>query len=310
VPPIEVQKVSRAFGAIRALDDITLEVDQGEIFGLLGPNGSGKSTLLRILSLLIPPSSGSISLLGEAIRERDPSLLKQMGVVFDQDVHYDQLTGYENAWFFGRTYGLSSPTLQNRLYHLFKSLSLWERKEDPVGIYSHGMKRKLALIEALAHQPRLIVLDEPSLGLDYYSRMSLYQILRDEADSGASIILATNDVHEARLLCDRVALMNHGRLLATGTPEELIRSLGGFTVLNMQLDRPVSPKILNQVEGIEHSEMSEEDGGRFRVTLLARDEPYLLPSLIREITQHASLLGMEVKRPDLGDVMLQLGGRI
>ncbi len=310
MPPIEVQKISRAFGTIRALDDITLEVDPGEIFGLLGPNGSGKSTLLRILSLLISPSSGSISLLGEAIRERDPFLLKQMGVVFDQDVHYEQLTGYENAWFFGRAYELSPPLLQNRLYHLFKSLSLWDRKDDPVGIYSHGMKRKLALIEALAHQPRLIILDEPSLGLDYYSRMSLYQILRDEADSGASIILATNDVHEARLLCDRVALMHHGRLLATGTPEELIRSLGGFTVLNMLLDRPVSPKILNQVEGIEHSEVREEDGGRFRVTLLARDEPHLLPLLIREITQHASLLGMEVKRPDLGDVMLQLGGRV
>jgi ABC-type multidrug transport system ATPase subunit len=233
-----------------------------------------------------------------------------MGVVFDQAAHFEHLTGYENAWFFGRQYGVDSGILETRLRQLFRTLFLWERKDDLVQVYSHGMKRKLALVESLVHQPRMILLDEPTLGLDYHSRLSLYQILRDRAGSGASIVLATNDVHEARLLCDRVALMNRGRLLATGTPEDLIRSLGGFDVLNVQMDRPVPLEILNQLEGIERCEVVDAKGGGFHITLLARDDPRILPFLIGEIAPHASLLGLEVKRPDLGDVMLRFGGKI
>jgi ABC-2 type transport system ATP-binding protein len=310
VPPIAIQRVSRVFGATRALDEITLDVESGEILGLLGPNGSGKSTLLRVLSFLIPPSSGTLSLMGRVIGMRDPSSLQQMGVVFDQAVHYEHLTGYENAWFFARAYGVESSDLESRLHDLFTSLSLWERRDDPVSVYSHGMRRKLALIEALVHHPRVILLDEPSLGLDYLARMSLYQILRDEADSGASIVLATNDVNEARLLCDRVALMNRGRLMTVGTPESLIGLLGGCAVLNVRLDRPVPLEILNRMEGIENTRVVDEEGDGFKITILARDDPGVLPALISEIAPHASLLGMEIKRPDLGDVVMRFGGRI
>jgi ABC-2 type transport system ATP-binding protein len=309
VPPISIQRVSRVFGATRALEEITLEVETGEILGLLGPNGSGKTTLLRVLSFLIPPSSGILSFMGRAIGMRDTSFLRQMGVVFDHAVHFDHLTGYENAWFFARAYGVESSDLESRLHDLFTSFTLWERRDDAVSVYSHGMKRKLALIEALVHHPRLILLDEPSLGLDYLARMSLYQILRDEAHSGASIVLATNDVHEARLLCDRVALMNRGRLMAVGTPESLIGLVGEHAVLNVRLDRPISLETLNRIQGIENTRVVDEGGNGFKIAILARDDPGVLPALISAITPHASLLGIDVKRPDLGDVMIQFGGR-
>jgi ABC-2 type transport system ATP-binding protein len=308
VAQIAIQDISRKFGKIHALAGITLEVGEGEILGLLGPNGSGKSTLLRILSFLLPASNGSLSLLGKPVYQRDPVLLQQMGVVFDQTAHYEHLTGYENAWFFARAYGVDASEAEIRLRDLFTALDLWDRKDDPVGVYSHGMKRKLALIEALAHRPRVILLDEPSLGLDYHARMSLYQILKNEAESGTSIVVATNDVHEARLLCDRVALMNQGRLLTIGPPEFLINSLGGFAVLDVKLDRPIPLDILKQVEGITQVEVLGGGGSDVQIRVLAHDDPQILPLLIAEIAKHASLIGMEVKRPDLGDVMLRFGG--
>jgi ABC-2 type transport system ATP-binding protein len=307
MPQLVLQEVGRDFGALQALEEISLEVEKGEILGLLGPNGSGKSTLLHILSFLIPPSRGTVFLLGRRIEKKDPMVLRRMGVVFDQTPHYENLTGYENAWFFAHAYDIGRVEITERLRYLFTALDLWERRNDPVAIYSHGMKRKLALIEALAHHPQLILLDEPSLGLDYHSRMSLYQILREEAERGSSLIMATNDVHEARFLCDRVALMRQGRLLTTGSPEELIRSLGGFAILKLRLDRPIPLELLGQVQGIEQSDVVEGEGGHFEIRILARDDPRIFLSLLAAIAPHASIFGLDIKRPDLGDVMLALG---
>ncbi|MDD1677720.1 MAG: ABC transporter ATP-binding protein [Methanomicrobiales archaeon] len=306
--PIVVQGVCKNFGALQALDGISFAVEAGEIFGLLGSNGSGKSTLLRILSLLIAPSRGTISMLGRQVQKKDSSLLRQMGVVFDQTPHYEHLTGFENAWFFARAYEVGDTEIESRLRHFFTALDLWERRDDLVGIYSHGMKRKLALIEALAHHPRVILLDEPSLGLDYHSRMSLYQLLQERVQSGSSIIMATNDVHEARLLCDRVALMRKGRILAVETPDALIGSLGGYAILEMRLDRPIPFDLLKGVPGIAQSEATVRENGSYGIRILARDDPRILPTLLAEITPHASLIGLDIKRPDLGDVMLRFGG--
>ncbi|MFX1480628.1 MAG: ABC transporter ATP-binding protein, partial [Promethearchaeota archaeon] len=201
-----------------ALEDISLSFHTGEIHVLLGPNGSGKSTLIKILTQLLPSSKGKIKYNDNLLKNSNNELKKEIGVLFDHIAHFEQLTGYENAWFFASSYGVPQEDIKSQLDYYFKWIELWDKKDDPVRTYSYGMRRKLALIEALVHNPTILLLDEPSMGLDYQSRISLYNTLRKLASQGMAIIIASNDVNETAFLANKVSMLSNGKLIVSGEP--------------------------------------------------------------------------------------------
>ncbi|MEN6343224.1 MAG: ABC transporter ATP-binding protein [Methanospirillum sp.] len=301
--------VRKAFGSIAALRDVTLAADEGEIIGLLGENGSGKSTLLRLIAGLLRPDGGAIAWWGQ--HPLDRRSFREIGVLFDHLGHWDPLTGYENAWYFARSYGLPPGTARARLDMLFERFELRKRQDDPVATYSYGMRRKLALIEVLAHTPRLLLLDEPSMGLDYHARLTLYTLLQDAAESGATVIFASNDMHEAAALATRVVLLQNGQVIAAGAPPALIRSLDRAVRIDLRLTAPIPTGWLRMISGVEG--VSEEtDGAMPLLRVLGRTDSgdgsaALLARVVTGVVEQGGKIGaLEVSTPSLGDLFLQL----
>jgi ABC-type multidrug transport system ATPase subunit len=249
---LEARNITRLYkGSGRGVTDISFEVHPGEIFGLMGPNGSGKSTLLRVLSTAIAPESGSFRIGGaDGTKERQKARAR-MGLMVDRPTHYGDLTGWANAYLFARSYGIDKGKAEGVLAELFDYFGLAEYRDDKVKRYSYGMGKKLALVEALAHGPALLLLDEPSLGLDYASQLAYQKKIRKLAASGVAALIASNQVDEVEALCDRVAFLHRGRLAALGTPDELVSSLKGTRRIVAKLRNPVEYAALEGVPGVE-----------------------------------------------------------
>ncbi|MFB3764581.1 MAG: ABC transporter ATP-binding protein [Methanotrichaceae archaeon] len=298
---LSLQGISKYYGKNRILDGIDLEVHEGEIFVLLGSNGCGKSTLLRIMATLLRPDSGEALIFGS---KGSPENLLHVGIMFDHTAHWDKLTGYENAWMFARSYGLSGAQAASKLDNLFKWIGIFERRNEAVATYSYGMRRKLSLIEALVHEPDLLLMDEPSMGLDYSSRLAIYSHLQSLADNGMTIVLSTNDVSEAELLASRVALLKEGHIIALDRPEHLVASLNALTRIELKLAVPISIESIREIRGIEKVEVN---GDRLRI--LADSNNDSLSSVVKKVTMlGGAIQKIEVKEPNLGDAFLKFSG--
>jgi len=297
---VALRDVTKRFGSVRALDGVTLDLGEGEILGLLGPNGSGKSTLLRVIARLVPPDEGTVLL---------PAISRACtGILFDHAAHWETLTGYENARFFARSYGMDAVTADDRLEDLFSLFALRERRDDPVATYSYGMRRKLGLIEALAHEPSLILLDEPSIGLDYRARVTLAELLRAAARRGATVVFSTNDLNEAAGLAHRVALLDLGRLLVTGEPSALIGALGAKVTIDLRLAAPVDLRAIGRVPGVESVGAEEREDG-FHVTVVVAPDGFSPSSLLARVIHAVAgeggvVAGADLRAPGLADLFL------
>jgi ABC-type multidrug transport system ATPase subunit len=303
LPVLSLRDVSKRYGRVNALVAVDLDVEEGEILALIGPNGSGKSTLLRIMATLQKPDFGRILLFGS---EGGSEVLRKVGFLFDHTAHWDDLTGYENAWFFARSYGLSEEEAAKSLGDLFPWAMLQERRDDAVATYSFGMSRKLAILEALAHNPKLVLMDEPTLGLDYSSRLALQSLLKARVKSGTAVVLATNDVDEAEAIASRVAVLRQGRIVAVGEPNSLVASLNALTRVNLKLSSPLHLDILREVDGVVGVEPGE-DG--YEIRLLMDCGRNCLLSVVKAVTdQGGSVKSLEIREPTLGDVLLRFTG--
>ena len=226
---ISISGVSHRYGERVAVDDFSLAVDVGEIFVFLGPNGSGKTTLFRLLSTLIPLQSGKVSLLGKDLCQETNQVRSQIGVVFQAPSLDKKLTVAENLGHQGRLYGLSQREIQSRSQQMLSTLGLDERKNDLVESLSGGMRRRVELAKGMLHQPQLLLLDEPSTGLDPGARADLWQYLQQLRESGVTIVLTTHLLEEAER-ADRIAIMHLGKLVALDTPTALQSSVGGDSI--------------------------------------------------------------------------------
>ena len=219
---IQVQNLTHAYGNRMALDNISFNVQRGEVFALLGPNGAGKTTTIRLLNGLFPPSGGQMRVLSLDPQTQGDQLRRHCGVLTETPALYERLTAIENLQFFGTLAGMSSDILQNRIDEWMNFFDLSLRSKERVGNYSKGMKQRLALARALLHNPQLVFLDEPTSGLDPESAQQVHELMHSiRQKNGQTIMLSTHHLYEAERLCDRVAILNRGHLLACGTLVDL-----------------------------------------------------------------------------------------
>jgi ABC-2 type transport system ATP-binding protein len=303
---LKIERVSKAFGAIRAVDAVSFEVRPGEIYGLLGPNGAGKTTTISMISGLLKPDAGEIFVAGTAFWS-DPQKAKRiMGVVPQELAIYEELTGRENLEFWGRIAGLSSSEAKSRATELLTALSLTDRAKDAVKTYSGGMKRRINLGCALLHKPRLLLLDEPTVGIDPQARLNILEFIRGLRASGTAILYTTHYLEEAETLCQRIGIIDHGRLLAEGTLSELQERLGGDRVFVLEADfKDTSPDAWNGFH--QRFRIIQKSERQLVVAAIGTRDPseclkdlLNLPVRVENVT---------LKRPSLNDVFLQLTGR-
>jgi len=220
---LQLANVSKIFGSVLAVDGLTLDIRRGEVFGLLGPNGAGKTTIMRMAVGLLAPSAGSITLEGLG-RPTEARARIAIGVAPQSLALYDELSGEENVAFFGRLYGLSGRRLRERVTWSLDFVGLSDRRHDRNKTYSEGMKRRLNLAVALVHEPQLLLLDEPTAGVDPQSRHAIYERTRALNETGCTVVYTTHYMEEAERMCHRSGILDHGRLLALGTVDALIEA--------------------------------------------------------------------------------------
>jgi ABC-2 type transport system ATP-binding protein len=302
-PALEAKKISRLYKSSgRGISEIDLRVERGEVFGLMGPNGSGKSTLLRVLSTAIAPDSGTLSVGGVDGLSEKRKVRARMGLMADRPTHYDDLTGRANAYFFARAYGMDEAKAEGALAELFDYFDLAEYADDRVKTYSYGMGKKLALIEALAHGPEVLLLDEPSLGLDYTSQLAYQSRIRALAASGVAILLASNQVDEVESLCDRAAFLHRGKIVAEGTPEDLISRVEGVRRIVATLRNPV--EYCSVAGGVKRVVPEGSD-----LIIHCEERPGIVADVVAGIVRSGGdIVNLSVHKPNLEDVFVKLTG--
>ena len=262
---------------------------------------SGKTTLLRLLATAATPSSGQVSWFGST-NARDPSVRRRLGVMLDQAAHFDEMTGYQNAWFFAHQFGLSDELARERLDELFSWSGLSEARDQLVGQYSLGMRRRLNLVEALVHRPSILLLDEPTLALDYRAELDLIERLQLLSLTGTAVVLATNDVHLAERLCDSILFLHQGRIIREGHVPELLTEVAGSKEVQLQLNSPVGLSALPR----EPLEAANVDGDTVHIILARGANPAQVLAVLNGTADLVS--NMRVRRPNLGDLFLKLTG--
>src|ERR1700730_826197 len=294
--------LSRSYRGGKGVFDVTLKLAPGEVLGLMGPNGSGKTTLLRVLATAAAPTAGRVAWFGNANR-RDPSVRRRLGIMLDQAAHFDQMTGYQNAWFFARQYGVPRILAAERLEELLRWCGLWDARDQLVREYSLGMRRKLNLVEALVHRPAILLLDEPTLALDYRAELDLIERLRLLTLTGIGAGAVTNDVHLAERICDYVVFLHQGRAIREGRPPELLTELAGSKEVQLQVNSPVG---LENLRSLPEVQAATVDGDTVHIILARGANPAQVLAVLNGTADLVS--NMRVRRPNLGDLFLKLTG--
>lgn len=304
---LKVDNLYKNFGNIRAVDGISFEVKRGEIFGLLGPNGAGKSTTISIISTLIPPTKGQILFEGESIFENSKNLRQKLGIVPQDIALYPTLTGYENLKFWGNLYGLKGAELKKRINEVADIIGLNGRLKDKVEKYSGGMKRRLNIGAALLHQPELLIMDEPTVGIDPQSRSHILDTVLKLSAAGITIIYTTHYMEEAEALCTRICIMDEGKIIASGTQQELVELVKEKTQISIKLDNISDnmPQIFKEIPGVFDAAILDDT-----VTLFGENGDILLAEIISKVSEENSKIqSIDIQKPNLEAVFLHLTGK-
>ncbi|MHB8896391.1 MAG: ABC transporter ATP-binding protein [Candidatus Geothermincolia bacterium] len=305
---IEVESLSRHFGELKAVNEVSFNIPKGEIFGFLGPNGAGKSTTIRMLCTLLRPTSGSAKVAGYDIVTEPAEVRRNIGLVAEKLILYDRLTAMENLWFFGRMNHMKKADIRTRGEDWLKKLGMWEWRDKLGGTFSTGMKQRVNIARALLTHPRVMFLDEPTLGLDPQTTRSIRQFIKELAEDGITVVLTTHEMAEAEALCDRISIIDHGNIVALDTDSNLKKILTGDkgVVLDLEVEG-LTDEIASGCSGLDCvNAVAEPEAGKLRVTAGGR-------GAIKQIIDFIESGGGTVKRantlePSLEDVFLHLTG--
>ncbi len=298
---IQVENLVKKFGALVAVDNISFDVVQGELFGFLGPNGAGKTTTINILCTLSRPTSGKAVIDGLDVIHQQSQVRQSIGLVFQDPSLDERLSGLQNMRFHALVYGVSPPVREQRIEQLLRMVALWDKRHSEVRTYSGGMKRRLELARGLLHHPKVLFLDEPTLGLDPQTRRRMWDyILELRRQEGTTIFLTTHYMEEADK-ADRIAVIDYGKLIAMDTPEKLKKMVGRDIICVKTDDNHKAAEEIRLRYRIE----SRHDGNGLYFEVSNGEE--FLPVFLREF--NTRILGVSLRRPSLEDVFLKLTGR-
>ena len=300
---IEMVHLVKRFGNFTAVDDLSLTVEPGEIFGLLGPNGSGKTTTVNMVSGLSAPTSGQVRVMGYDLRTHTRQVRQILGSVPQETALYEELSAWTNMDFHADLFGIPGREKKARIDSMLDLVGLTDRKDSRVSTYSGGMKRRLALARALLHDPQLIYLDEPTLGVDVQSRRAIWDYILALRQQGKTVLITTNYLEEAQELCSRVAIIDHGRLVALDAPEELKKRFGG-SVIEMETVRPF--EMLEELRAMPGVEEVQQEGRSLKVTTQSGEK--VVPQIINLVAQCCEIRDIVVREPNLDEVFLHLTG--
>src|SRR5579859_785154 len=298
---IEVQNLVKRYGELEAVRGIDLEVRQGEIFGFLGPNGAGKSTTISILSTLLKPTSGTASVAGLNVTANPSGVRARIGLVFQDPSLDDQLTARENLEFHAFLYGLSSTIRKQRIDEALAMVELTDRASSAVKTFSGGMKRRLEIARGVLHYPQVLFLDEPTLGLDPQTRARIWEYLHELRRREAITIFMTTHYMDEAEFCDRIAIIDHGTIVALGTPDQLKARIGGDVVTVTTED---NSRAAAEIKDLFQIEPQAADG---TLRLEVEDGATFLPLLLRKLSIPVSTVSLS--RPSLDTVFIKLTGR-
>lgn len=303
---IHIENLSKCYDTLRAVDDISLNVKEGELFGFLGPNGAGKTTTLSMISGLLKPDKGNIRV-GDIDVWQSPKRAKRLLGLIPQDLAlYEELTARQNLWFWGSLFNLPKATLKANIDLWLERVGLSDRAKEPVSKFSGGMKRRLNLAIGLVHDPKVVLLDEPTVGIDPQARNNILDIIRNIAEQGTTILFTTHHLEEAEALCDRLAIIDHGKILATGSVEELAQVVGDGNVVTISGDFTA----IQIKEVLTQTEFPVLNVADKTATLSLNQQGKMLASLLHRLNEaDIEITDIAMQKPNLESVFLKLTGR-
>ncbi len=303
---IEALSLSKRFGNIQALSQVSFTVSEGETFGFLGPNGAGKTTTIRILTGISAPTEGTARIFGRDIVADTIAARRQMGIVHETSNIYTDLSAWQNLMFTAELYNVSRKERERRGSDLLELFGLSERRNDKTNGFSKGMKRRLTLAMGLINHPRLLFLDEPTSGLDVQSNLIIRDVIRELNETGVTVFLTTHNIEEANLTCDRVAIINRGRVAAIDSPERLKKTIQSVQSIEVAFD-PISQVRVEDLEQISHVSEVRKEGDKFR--LITEDPPDVLDEImVYAKDHHVRVISVNTLGPSLEDVFIRLTG--
>jgi len=303
---IEARNLTRKFGNLTAVDDISFQVEKGEVFGLLGPNGAGKSTTISILCTILKPTWGTALVNGFDVVKNSSQVRKSIGIVFQDPSIDDKLTGRENMVMHGDLYGVPRSQMKSRIDEVLKLVELEDRADSYMSTYSGGMRRRLEIARSLIHYPKVLFLDEPTIGLDPQSRDHIWSYIRELIkNEDITVILTTHYMEEADRLCNRIAIVDHGKIVAMDTPKKLKDDLGGETITVKTRKNELFLEKINEAKIAKAAAIVNDE-----VKMTVDGAASLLPAVINIAAQNSIFVeSISVQEPQLDDVFMHYTGR-
>lgn len=304
---VEVRGLVKRFGDLAAVDDVSFSIEQGEVFGLLGPNGAGKTTTISMVSCLIDPTSGAITVDGNEVSSSPGAVKASLGVVPQEVALYPTLTAAENLSFWGQMYGLSGGELKQAVAEALELAGLADRAKERIEKYSGGMKRRINIAAGILHKPKVLLMDEPTVGIDPQSRNHILETVKQLNASGMTVLYTSHYMEEVEYLCDRIAIMDHGKIIASGTLNQLRDVVGGMDVVDVKVTE-LTDTVLERVHEIEGVKQADRTDGAIQV--LTPSSGTILGQLVATLEcEGAHVTSITVTEPNLESVFLHLTGK-
>ncbi|MDW7669248.1 MAG: ABC transporter ATP-binding protein [Bacillota bacterium] len=304
---LEIMNLKKYFNQTKAVDDISFKVEKGEILGLLGPNGAGKSTTISMIATLLKADKGKILYKGIDIEKEPKQIQKELGFVPQEIALYPSLSGYDNLKFWGRMYGLKGDKLKEKIEEVSQIIGIDKRLKNKVEEYSGGMKRRLNIGSALLHNPEILILDEPTVGIDPQSRKHILDSVKEINKKGSTVIYTSHYMEEVEYLCDKICIMDEGKIIAQGTKDDLIKSISAEEKVILQVDN-INQKMIEEIKIIPYVDKIAFFENEITIQKTGNNVDY--SEILEAISNNdGHLTSMDIKKPDLEFVFLSLTGR-